>query len=374
MIKNYLKLALRNIARKKLYTAINLAGLGVASAFCILVYWYIQHEQSFDRFHAHEKQLYRFEIINTFGDLRKEGKGHNFFSFLMKEAEQKNIIVTPVVLAGELQKTFPEIEHAVRLKITYEAMVRVNNQGFREKENVAYADSDFFEVFSFPLKVGNAATVLSARNSIVISEKAALKYFGHTDPIGKTILLTSEGNTLYTVSGVAKDFPANSSFRFDLIMPRTSQPGYEENLSRGLNTFSDPLILQLSKGTDMDVFQRKLDAFGKQYFKPVFKEWSTPENQIKPENFHLFLRPFAEAHYNASPAWPHYTNLQNIYQLVCLAVVILVIACLNYILLTLTSTVSRSQEVGIRKTVGASRKEVVWQFYSETQTLSFLLL
>jgi putative ABC transport system permease protein len=267
MTKNYFKLALRNIFRKKLYTIINLTGLGVASAFCILVYWYVRHEQSFDKFHIHTNQLYRLEFSDAFGPSKEEQKSA-FFSFLMKDAEQRNMIQTPPIFAGELKKDFPEIEHAVRVIPWGDVKVRVNDQSFKEENNAAYADEDFFNVFNFPLKTGNPSTVLTGHNNVVLSEKLALKYFGHTDPIGKTLMFPTQDSSLFTVSGIAKDFPANSSFRYNMIMPRTSVADYQEDIKKGLNTFSDPLILQLKRGTNAQLFQQKLDAFGKNILLP----------------------------------------------------------------------------------------------------------
>lgn len=372
MIKKYFQLALRNLARKKLYSVINLTGLGVASAFCILVYWYVQHENSFDKFQSNGDQLYRVEFSSFYSDPENKQTNTGFFSFLMKDAEQQNLIQTPVIFAGELKKDFAEIEHAVRIEPGYETIIRIKDQSFKEENNSAFVDKDFFSVFNFPLKEGNPATVLSNHNQIVLSEKIAKKYFGNDEAVGKTILLPNQQNTLYTVSGVAKDFPANSSFQYDFIMPRESVPDYADEVNRGLNTFSDLLIVQLKKGTDANAFAKKLDAFGRNYFQATLKEWaSSPGSDIKPENFHVYIRPFAEAHYNTSGGWGHYTDLKNIYQLCTLAIVILLIACLNYILLTLTGTISRSSEVGIRKTIGAPRKQIILQFYIETQLLAF---
>ena len=371
MIKNYFKLAFRNISRKKLYTVINVTGLGLASAFCILVYWYMQNEKSFDKFHVNGDQLYRVEVSGVFGE-NKEEKQKDFFSFLDNNSEQRNILQTPVILAAELKKSLPEIDHALRIALDYEIVVRVNDQSFKEVNNAAHVDADFFEVFSFPLKEGNPSSVLAGRNQVVLSESAALKYFGKTEPVGKTISLSGDSGQFYTVSGIVKDFPANSSFKFDLLMNRESVPGYADEVSRGLNTFSDLLILQLKKETNVLEFKKRLDAFGKGYFQPVLKEWATmPGSTVRPENFHLSLRSYADAHYNKSSGWGHFTDLKNIYQLSSLAIVILLIACLNYILLTLTGTVSRSQEVGIRKTIGAPRKQIILQFYIETQMLAF---
>ncbi|MBD0287043.1 MAG: FtsX-like permease family protein, partial [Flavisolibacter sp.] len=264
--------------------------------------------------------------------------------------------------------------NTVRIKRTYQPVVRVNNQSFVEDgDHVASVDKSFFSVFSFPLKEGNPATVLADHKGAILSERAAIKYFGHTDPIGKVLLLPNEDSASFMVSGIAKDFPSHSSFQFDIILPREAQPGYEEKIRNGLNTSSDLLVIQLKERTNAKAFEQKLDAFGRKYFQPLLETLaSIPGNRKKPEDFHLSIRHFAEAHYNRSEGWPHFTDLKNIYQLISLSIVILFIACLNYVLLTLTNTISRSQEVGIRKTMGAPKKQIIFQFYTETQLLAFL--
>ncbi len=371
MLSIYFKLAFRNIVRKKLYTVINIIGLGVASAFCILVYWYMQYEKSFDSFHVNNKQLFRLEVSDVFGSEKAKDK-KKFFSFLSLNPDQQNMIVTPVILAPELKKDFFEIERAVRI-VKSEAVIRVNGESYKEKRNIVFTDQDFFEMFSFPLKKGNSTSVLDTNDKIVLSEKVARKYFGNEDPVGKTLTLTFDKSKLFTVSGVAEDFPANSSFQFDLLMNREADPGFKEGFEHGLNSYSDLLILQLKKEINVASFEHKLDAFGKTYFANELKQWSSfPGSKIKPANFHLSLRPFAEGHFNANPNWGHYTDVKNIFQLSLLAMVILLIACLNYILLTLTGTISRSKEVGIRKTIGGERKQIILQFYIETQLLVFL--
>lgn len=302
MLSIYFKLALRNILRKKLYSVINVTGLGVASAFCILVYWYMQYEKSFDSFHINNKQLFRLEVSHVFGSGKAKEK-KNFFSFLSSNSGEQNMIETPVILAPELKKDFFEIERAVRI-VKGEAVVRVNGESFKEKRNVVFTDADFFEMFSFPLKKGNAGLVLDGNDKIVLSTKIAQKYFGNEDPVGKTLTLTFDKSKLFTVSGVAEDFPANSSFQFDLLMNREADPGFKEGFEHGLNSFSDLLILQIKKGTDVASFEHKLDAFGKTYFANELKQWSSfPGSKLKPANFHLSLRPFAEGHFNANPNW-----------------------------------------------------------------------
>lgn len=372
MIVNYIKLAWRNLFRKRLYSFVNLMGLGIASAFCILVYWYVQHESSFDKFHANEKQLYRIEFTDFFGFMKKEPKT-SFFSFLNSQDTGQRLIQSPVILADELKQRFPEIKQAIRIKTDNNLVVRVNNESFKEGENAAFVDPSFFKAFSFPLKTGSISSVFRNLNEVVLSEKAAYKYFGNANPIGKTIILSNRDQREFIVSGIVKDFPPNSSFQFDLLFPRESSKGYEEAVKRGLNTFSDLLIIQLAPGSDVQAFERNLNAFGKQYFKDVLQEMASyPGSNVKPEHFHMFLRPFSQAHYSDNRGWGHYTDKEKIYQLIFLALITLAIAGLNYILLTLTNTVSRSHEVGIRKTIGAPKKQIVLQFYIDSQLLAFL--
>ncbi|MGZ3871765.1 MAG: ABC transporter permease [Mucilaginibacter sp.] len=371
MLKINLKLAFRNIFRNKLYTAINIIGLSVASAFCILVYVYVKNERSFDNFHHNSAQLFRVEESNIFDSFHQKPK-RSFFSFLTGDADQRNMIQTPAALAVDLKKTFPEVDNAIRIRSLYNPIVRIGNQSFKESDqSAAYVDADFFNVFDFPLARGNKSSALSSHNAVVISQRFAKKYFGDADPVGKTLSITSEG-LLLTISGVIKDVRANSSFRFDILVPREADPYYAEEIKNGTNSFSDLLILKLAKGTSVTGFTKQLDAFTPQYFKPLTESMFKNDPKNKPQDFHLYIRPFADAHYNQSEGWQHYTDLKNIYQLICLSVVILLIACLNYILLTLTSAMSRSQDVGIRKTVGAGRRQIVLQYYTETQLLAFI--
>jgi len=371
MLKINFKLALRNIFRNKLYTAINIIGLGVASAFCILVYMYVKNEQSFDNFHNDSADLFRVEESRIFGR-NKDQQKKGFFSFLTTNADQKNMIQTPLPFGPDLKKNFPEVEAAVRLKTGYDIMVRIGDQSFKEKDNaVAYVDPNFFQVLNYPLLEGNKASVLSSINQVVISQRMARKYFGNADPLGKTINITSD-KLLLTVSGVAKDFPQNSSFQYDILIPAQADGYYKRGMAQGVNSFSHLLVIKLVPGTNVANFQRKLDAFSKTYFQPLTESMARYDPQNKPKPIQVYLRPFALAHYNQSDGWDHYTDLKNIYQLICLTIVILLIACLNYVLLTLTSAISRSQSVGVRKTIGAGRKQIIFQFYVETQLLAFI--
>ncbi len=373
MFKINLKLAFRNIFRNKLYAVINIAGLSIASAFCILVYMYVSNERSFDNFHKDGENLYRVEESDIFASFKQDKAKKSFLSFLMnKDEQQKNMITTPMAFAIDLKADFPEVQNAVRIKEMYNPVIRIDNQSYKEKEeNCAYVDQDFFQALTFPLVEGNPASVLADNKDVVISASLAKKYFGKADPIGKTLNVTSD-KLLLTVTGVAKDFPQNSSFRFDMLVPRKADVYYNEEMKNGVNSFSDLLIIRLVKGTDAAAFQHKLDVFTKTYFKPLTDEMAKEVSKTKNAAFRVYLRPYEQAHFNASEGWGHFTDLNNIYELVFLTGIILLIACVNYILLTLTSTISRSQNVGVRKTVGASRSQIIAQYYTETQLIAFI--
>ena len=374
MLKINLKLALRNIFRNKLYSAINVAGLSVASAFCILVYFYVKNEQSFDNFHKGGDRLYRVEQTDLFGSSANRQPKKNFFSFLMKDAEQVNMIQTPTELGPKLEETFPEIEAATRLEGLGGETIRIGNRSFKEQnENLTFADDNFFEVFNYPLLKGDKASVLKAHNTAAISERLAIKYFGTTDAVGRVFSMPNEAaQPPLTVTGVFKNFPLNSSFQYDMVIPVKSNSSYKENLARGNNSFSDPLIIELKKGTDVVNFNQKLRVFSARYFHDLLAEQRKHDPKGVHGSMDITLRPFSEAHYNQAMGWNHYTDLKGIYQLMCIGAVILFIACLNYILLTLTNTISRSQDVGVRKTIGAGRRAIIFQYYSETQLLAFL--
>ncbi|MFM9909899.1 MAG: ABC transporter permease [Chitinophagaceae bacterium] len=372
MIRNYVTIALRNLWNKRLYSGINMLGLSIAAAFCMLVYMYMQQENSYDTFHKNGDRLYRLEATSLFefGDGAKPKKG--FFSFLMDaDHATRNMLSHPFVLADDIKNSLPEVEAVVRSQGNGNSVFWYNGQSFKMGEDkVVYIESNFFTVFDFPLKQGNAAQVLKKPENIVINERTAQRFFGNADPVGKTISLAAENGKNFTVAGVSKNFPSNSSYDYDIVMPLEAHPSHLESIAdRSNNHFNYATILLLKKNIDRAAFEKKLTAFSKSYFAATVKEWAEQEPDKKAIDFQLYIRAFTKAHLNTAYPWGHYTNLENLYELAALALIILIIACVNYVLLTLTNTVSRSQEVGIRKTMGAGRKHIVWQFLTETQLL-----
>jgi len=272
MIIPGIKQAFRNLKRNKIYTTINIIGLGVSSAFIILVALYVRHAERMDQFSAQTKNIYRVEMTDLFSaSVNKPQKG--FLDNILKRASEKNQITTPVILAPDLKKNFIEVKAVTRFGCGYAPVLRVNNQSFKEEGNkVAEIDANFFSFMGLPLMQGNTAKPFENNNSAVISERAAKKYFGNSNPIGQTFTSNEEEGKLFTISAVAKDFPANSSLQFDIMTPIEGSPYYERQMKNGTNSMSHITLIELSDGTDLTAFQKRLNSFGVVYFKDFVKD------------------------------------------------------------------------------------------------------
>ncbi len=368
MFKNYLKIAWRNLLKNRTFSIINIAGLSFSVAFCLLLFFYIRYEQSFDTFHKKKDRLFRLEMTNLWdaNDIKPEKK--SLFSFLTKNDDVENQIIFPLIVGTDMQNTFPEVKSITRLQNLSDhfgdQLIKINNQVYKESR-VMYADDNFFSNFSFHLLQGNPKTVLSSPKNIVLSETIAKKFFGKENPIGKTISLVNDSNRLFTVSGIAANAPNNSSIQFDFVIPLISDPGYQQNIEQKFNQSSHVFIVELADGVSAEKFQAKLNVWVKTYFADYFKYFK----DANINNFNWYLRPLTDCHYNVAHEWGHYTNAKNIYQLSCLVIVILLIASLNYILLAISNAAARSQEVGVRKVMGAKGISIILQFWVETQII-----
>lgn len=368
MLRNYIKIGLRNLRKNKVSTFINLTGLSLSVTFCLLLFLHIRKEQSFDSFHEKKDRLYRLEMTNMWPRPDDKPRKH-FFSFLTKNDETRNALVFPLVVKDDIKNTFPDIQRVVPIKTEGDKFVKIGNQMFKE-EKVLFAGEQFFNSFSFRLLQGDKQTALNDKSKVVLSQSLAIKYFGDENPIGKTIEFAGEDSTLFMVSGVVQDMPDNSSIEYDMILPLSASSGYEENIKERFNHMSHPMILEFKEGVDAKQFEVKLNEWVKTYFtEPYFAEYGKYFKDFDASAMRWTLRPLAKCHYNVSSPWGHYTNAKNIYQLSCLVVIILLIASLNYILLAVSSGAARSQEVGVRKVMGATRRSVVMQFWVETQLL-----
>lgn len=368
-----LKQAFRNLQRNKIYTVVNLAGLGIATAFIILVSLFIHHALQIDRYSTRTKNIHRIELTDLF-NVSTSKPQTGFFDRLAQSATERYQVATPLILAQELKKTFPEIKDVTRFQKSWSPVVRVNNQSFKEEgKNVAQVDGNFFSFLDLSLVQGNRAKPFATKNSVVITERAAKKYFGNANPVGQVLSIKEFQEQQFTVSAVAKDFPAESSLQFDILTLNEAAPRYESQMASGTNSMSVITLIELMPEANLAAFEKKVNDFGTTFFKDHVRDMQTFSEQAREGNFRVQTRPLRECYFNVSD-WPYFTDVKSIYQLLLLALIALGIGCLNYVLLSLSRVAARSQEAGIRKTLGAGWKEMVRLFLTETALLVSLSL
>jgi putative ABC transport system permease protein len=345
MFKNYFKIAIRNLWRHKAFSLINILGLAVGMAACFLIYSYVSFETSYDAFNSKADRIYR--IVS---DVKTPS-----------ETISSGITIAP--LAIYLKKDFPEVEDAVRIS-SDGFLVRKGNVKFEEEKSIM-ADSTLFNVFDFPLIEGNKNTALKEPMSIILSQTAAKKYFGKTDPIGQQLLLTGKAINA-TVTAVMKEIPKNSEIQADMIVSMSSsQQIFGRPTSDSEWTNHGYLTYLLMKPlTDIKAFEKKLPGFMEAHHGQQMKELQMYET--------LYLEPLRDVylkstHTGFTPAKIFVTgNITNVYIFSIVAIFILIIACINFINLTTARSAERAKEVGIRKVVGAARFQLARQFISES--------
>jgi putative ABC transport system permease protein len=322
-----------------------------------------------DKYADNTRNLYRVEMTDMWSASANKPVS-SIFDKLLVESNEKNQVVMPVFLAEDLKENFKEISEVTRISYGFAPVVRVHNVSFKESgHSVAEIDSNFFTMMGLPLLQGNVQHPFDTKQSAVLSESAAKKYFGKSNPIGQVISISEMDHQQYMVSAIAADFPSNSSLRFDVMVPIIGNPYYERQVAQGTNSMSHITLFKLMEGTDIDRFQQQLNQFGKPYFESFVQEMQTFSEQLNKTGFRLSARPYREAHFNVSAPWPNFTDLKSLIQLILLAVIAIVIACVNYILLSLSRVAGRSQESGIRKTMGANTWHITKLFLSETLLL-----
>jgi len=343
MIKNYIKIAFRNLWRHKSFSLINIIGLAVGMTACLLIMMYVRFELSYDNFHAKGDQIYRLNV-----DIKSSA------------TETMKLAVGSAPMGPALKGDFPEILESTRL-FGGGMLVKVNDRIFQE-DKVFYAEPSLFKVFSLQMVKGDPAQALNNPYSLVITESTAKKYFGSDDPMGKTILV--ENKYPSTVTGVIKDIPVNSQLQCDMLYSvSTLEKMYPGRLEQWGN-FGNFTYLLLGKGTDATRLQAKFPAFLKRHINETDRK--------NGEDYALFIEPLKDA-YMDTREWAGETGSKsNIYIFSIIASFILLIAAINFINLTTARATERAKEVGIRKVIGAMRSQLTGQFLGESIVISLI--
>ena len=348
MVRNNLKVTVRSLWKNKVASAINIFGLTVGLTSCLLISLYIQHEASFDSFQKNGKRIARVIMEYAF-DGSPETKRGNY---------------TSTKVAPEFSRVFPEVEYGIRMD--NEDMIIKHKDNLVTEPYFLFADSTFFKIFSTDLIQGNPDEALNGPFKVVLTESMARKYFLDENPMGK-ILLTGTDEVPYEVTGVIRDYPYNSQIRFDFLASFSSK-GENQEVTYWDANFTTYLLLK-----DEHAFaplQEKITSFMK-------KEMAGSGASI---NF--FLEPFDKIHLHSEyTGFVPNTSITYLYILSGVALLILVIVSFTYINLSTARSVERAKEVGIRKSIGAARTQLFWQFMSESViicmiavTLSFFLI
>jgi putative ABC transport system permease protein len=357
MFKNYFKIAFRNLWRNKAFSAINIGGLALGLAVCLLITLYVVNELSYDKYNANADRIYR---VNS--DFKVNGS-------LFNDRE------SPGSMATLMLKDYPGIQNAARLKDNGKVLVKKGNSTLIET-NSFYADNALFDVFTLPMIAGNPKTALSNPYSLVISEDMARKYFNSLDVIGKTLYLNNTNN--YKITGVIKNTPLQSHLHFNFIKSIAELPN-AKNLNEGWLSENYLTYFLLRPGITQNDLDNYLKEATKKYAGRDLEQFihsSIADLEQKGDHFRFVTIPLTKIHlysFLTNEQEPS-GNIQYVYIFIVVAVFILLIACVNFMNLSTARSAGRSKEVGVRKVMGSDRLTLIYQFLTESTLTSFIAL
>jgi len=359
MFRSYILVALRNLWKNRGYAAINISGLAIGLASSILIMLYVVNELTYDKFHANSDRIYKVWISGKMptGELRDA--------------------VTAGPMAEAMLNDYPEVENAVRIRQSGGWLVKNGDRVFHETANdFMFTDSTFFDVFSFKLLKGDPNTCFAEPRSLVLTESSARKYFGEEDPIGQTLKIEQDTN-LSVVTGVMQDFPANSHFKCKMLGSIYTLPDNRDNLSWVNQNFHT--YIRLSEGTDIKSFESGLYELVVKYVGPIVQQAmgiDLEQFEAAGNAYGYKLMPLEDIHLHSDLRFEIGTpgNSLYVYLFLVAAILILVIAGINFMNLATAQSSNRSREVGLRKVVGSMRRQLISQFLTESVVLSLIAL
>lgn len=348
MIKNYFKIAFRNLWKNKAFSAINIFGLAIGMAACIVIMLFVFYEKSFDGMHS--KNIYRLDEVQKF-----EGM-----------VQPQNVALSMYPMGPTLTADFPEIKNFTRVRQANKLDLTYGDKRIFFP-SILYVDSTFLQLFDFGIVRGDKKSLLEKPNSIALTEQSAKKLFGKEDPIGKTVTKYVGDTINFTITGIMKDVPENSHLQFDGLASFSTIAGPDNMNNWGGNWLVT--YLELQQATDIASLEKKFPAYLKKYM--------TENDRWK--FYELFLQPLSKVHDGSADITHDYVNYKKFdkrytYIFSVIAIIILVIACINFMNLSTARSAERAREVGIRKTIGAERYQLAGQFLGESVLLSLIAL
>ena len=349
MFKNYIKIAFRNLLKNKFYAILNLMGLALGITATLFILIYIQDELSYDRFHPEADQMYVVGIDAIIGK------------------QVINGIFAPPPMAEGAKREIPGVNETSRNFQAPDLIMRYENVEYTQK-NIVWADSNFYDFFGFKLLKGDPSTALTGPNKMVLTQSVAKKYFGTQPVLGKTLIVGNNGAS-YEVTGVAADPPHNSHFTSEVLISYDSSPyAQSENwISNNINTY-----FKINKQSDPKAVTQKLNQLAEKSAGPVFKEYigmSFSTLREKGGKFGYFLMPVTDLHLHASDLRTSFQNISNIsyvYIFGGIGILLILLACVNFMNLSTAGATARAREVGVRKTMGSDRISMITQFLVES--------